>query len=154
MPSHDLSDPGHRLSRHKLDLAKRILNMTSASSHQAPVAPTIAKACYVYIYIALAMSEEVGLWPQSRGHFSCLGEGDTWLPGPRVLSLLLQQHLLLLLPGVRCQPLGSCTGGRTQSTGPNGHLSILTSTKNGYLFEQECKEGKGIVTGIFFLATS
>ena len=67
VPSHDLSDPGHRLSRHKLDLAQRILNMTSSTGQQAPVAPTIAKACYVYIYIALAMSEEVGLWHQSRG---------------------------------------------------------------------------------------
>ena len=87
VPSHDLGDPGHRLSRHKLDLANRspasmasmahmplmasmalmasmldsstrILNMTGREV-AGPAAPTIAKACYVYIYISVEMSEAV-----------------------------------------------------------------------------------------------
>ena len=57
VPTHDLEDPGQRLSRNKLDLAQRIVEVTTGQIASVP--PHIAKACYVYIYIALRMSEKV-----------------------------------------------------------------------------------------------
>ena len=59
MPTDDLQDPGLRLSRNKLDIAKRIVQMTTSPLDQDPIPPYITKACYVYIYISLRMSEQV-----------------------------------------------------------------------------------------------
>ena len=123
VPSHDLQDPGHRLSRHKLDLAARLVNMTTSPFDQTPVPPSIAKACYVYIYINLEMTEQVketAGYP-ANGFKSCCRDST------------------------RSQD--SCF-----KTGPNGDIGVLTSTKDGYLFAQECKFGNssGIVTEIYY----
>merc|ERR1712203_477051 len=84
-------------------------------------APTITKACFVYIYINLEMSEavqETEGYPD-HGFSAC------------------------------------CSTSRSSNTsclesGPNGSLGLLTSTNTSYLFEQECKEGKGLVTEIYY----
>ena len=125
VPSHDLQDSEHRLSRHKLDLASRIVNVTTSAFDQTPKPPSISKACYVYIYINLDMSEQVTETPgyQSHGFQSCCRD---------------QAHLN-----------DTCF-----HTGPNGSIEELTSTKdgNGYLFSQGCKFGNssGIVTEIYY----
>ena len=47
-----------RLSRNKLELAKRLVELATSSA-SPPGPPRVVKACYVYIYIALEMSEAV-----------------------------------------------------------------------------------------------
>ena len=101
VPSHDLADPGHRISRHKLDLATRIIlsswwqkphflqkspfwywwlkhqdpkydaqqswHSNSTHHHKGYIHKFLwivsinvsTKACFVYIYINLEMSEAV-----------------------------------------------------------------------------------------------
>ena len=123
VPSHDLQDPGHRLSRHKLDLADRLVNMTTSPFDQAPVPPSIAKACYVYIYISLTMTEEV---TETQGY---------------------PEHGLRSCCKEETKSNESCF-----NTGPNGDIGILTSTKDGYLLAQECHVGNstGLVTEIYY----
>jgi len=120
VPSHDLADPGHRISRHKLDLATRILNMTH-NKVDTPMAPTITKACFVYIYINLEMSEAV---EETEGY---------------------PDHGFSACCSTSRSSNTSCI-----ETGPNGSLGLLTSTNTSYLFEQECKDGKGLVTEIYY----
>jgi len=128
VPSNDLQDPGHRLSRHKLDLASRIVNMTASPFDQAPAPPSIAKACYVYIYISLEMTEEVTETAgyKANGFRSCC----------RDIQKSNESCFL---------------------TGPNGDISVLGQVEKDkgeklFLFDQECHDGNstGIVTEIYY----
>merc|ERR1711970_853032 len=130
VPSHDLQDPGHRLSRHKADLASRIVNMTASPFDQAPSPPSILKSCYVYIYISLEMTEEVILTEgyKDNGFQSCCRSER--------------------------QSNESCF-----LTGPNGDISVLAKSEkdNGqklFLFDQSCRvknsNKTGLVTEIYY----
>merc|ERR1712055_1223485 len=130
VPSNDLQDPGHRLSRHKADLASRIVNMTASPFDQAPSPPSILESCYVYIYISLEMTEEVRLTEgyKDNGFQSCCRSED-------------QYH-------------ESCF-----KTGPNGDISVLAKSQQDkgqklFLFDQSCRvensNETGLVTEIYY----
>ena len=63
VPSLDLAEPGRRLSRHKAEVASRLVSMTAW-----PRPPAMQKACFVYIYIALRLTEAVLETPGYKDH--------------------------------------------------------------------------------------
>ena len=94
VPSYDLADPGHFVSRYKQELARRIVQMTSS---KAPIPPVIQKACYVYIYIALMMSEQV---TETKG-YSSQGFSSCCKPYNSQVSRILADHSSLLIFGCK-----------------------------------------------------
>jgi len=127
VPTFDLPDPGQRVSRHKSEVTERIVKMTGSESIVIP--PTIQKACYVYIYIALIMSESIsvkaGSPTRNQGFSSCCVSDRT-------------------------QVNQTCL-----DSGPNGDIGVLTSDNDdgSFLFAQECKTfsgESGIVNEIFY----
>ena len=63
VPSLDLAEPGRRLSRHKAEVASRLVSMAAW-----PRPPAMQKACFVYIYIALRLTEAVLETPGYKDH--------------------------------------------------------------------------------------
>ena len=107
VPSLDLAEPGRRLSRHKAEVASRLVSMAAW-----PRPPAMQKACFVYIYIALRLTEAVLETPgyKDHGFSSCCVTQD-------MAKVELQQLYSWRMETVPCVPVTRGTS-RAETRGP------------------------------------